>query len=107
MSDAPGELEMEFELIAALLIGCLFTFSGTASRFEDRRHLVAEETNAIGTAYLRLDLLSADTQPDLRDLFRRYVDTRANTYQNAGDRNATNAKLAETAACKGSSGNRR
>ena len=27
-----------------------FTFSGAASRFEDRRHLITEEANAIGTA---------------------------------------------------------
>ena len=32
-----------------------FSFSGAASRFEDRRGLVVEEANAVGTAYLRLD----------------------------------------------------
>ncbi len=51
------------------LLGLLvaFTFSGAASRFEDRRHLISEEANAIGTAYLRLDLLPSDAQPPLRD----------------------------------------
>ena len=34
-----------------------FSFSGAATRFEQRRHLITEEANAIGTAYLRLDLL--------------------------------------------------
>jgi hypothetical protein len=34
--------------LLALLIA--FTFSGAASRLEDRRHLVSDEANAIGTA---------------------------------------------------------
>lgn len=65
------------------LLGLLiaFTFSGAASRFEDRRHLVTDEANDIGTAYLRLDLLPADAQPELRRLFRRYTEVRAATYQ--------------------------
>jgi hypothetical protein len=64
------------------LMGLLiaFTFSGAASRFEDRRHLVNSEANAIGTAYLRLDLLPNDSQPELRELFRGYVDVRSVTY---------------------------
>jgi hypothetical protein len=33
-----------------------FTFSGAASRFEARRIFTVQEPNAIGTAYLRLDL---------------------------------------------------
>src|SRR4249919_3832924 len=47
------------------LLGLLiaFTFSGAASRFEERRHLVTREANAIGTAYLRIDLLPDDAQP--------------------------------------------
>ena len=43
-----------------------FTFSGAGTRFDTRRQLVVEETNAIGTAYLRLDLLPAALQPSLR-----------------------------------------
>ena len=61
------------------LLGLLiaFTFSGAASRFQDRRDLIADEANAIGTAYLRLDLLPSEAQSPLRELFRRYVDVRA------------------------------
>jgi len=69
-----------FALLGLLLA---FTFSGAASRFEDRRWFINEEANAIGTAYLRLDLLPAEAQPPLRDLFRRYVNLRASVYQNA------------------------
>jgi hypothetical protein len=60
------------------LLGLLvaFTFSGAASRFDARRNLIVQEANAIGTAYLRLDLLHADSQPALRETFRQYVDAR-------------------------------
>ncbi|HET6898175.1 MAG TPA: DUF4239 domain-containing protein [Vicinamibacteria bacterium] len=58
-----------------------FTFSGAATRFDDRRNLVTREANAIGTAWLRLDLVPADAQPKLRSLFRRYVDSRILTYK--------------------------
>ena len=53
------------------LLGLLiaFTFSGAASRFDARRQLIVEETNAIGTAYLRLDLLPADSQSGIAGQF--------------------------------------
>jgi hypothetical protein len=65
------------------LLGLLLalTLTGAASRFEDRRHLIAEETNAIGTAYLRIDLLPREAQPDIRNLFRRYVSARLTSYR--------------------------
>src|SRR5262245_18809345 len=58
-----------------------FTFSGAAGRFDTRRQLIVEETNSIGTAYLRLDLLPQSAQPALRDGFRRYLDQRIEAYQ--------------------------
>ena len=66
------------------LMGLLvaFTFSGAGTRFDARRHLIGEETNAIGTAYLRVDLLPAAAQPELRDDFRNYVDARLGYYKN-------------------------
>lgn len=39
-----------------------FTFSGEANRYEMRRQLVVDEANAIGTVYLRLDLLPAASE---------------------------------------------
>jgi hypothetical protein len=77
------------------LLGLLiaFTFSGAASRFEDRRDLIAAESNAIGTAYLRIDLLPGDAQPDIGALFRRYADARLATYRDVADQTATQAKL--------------
>ena len=81
-----------FALLGLLLA---FTFSGAASRFEERRHLVTAETNAIGTAYLRIELLPEEARDDMRDRFRRYVDARLDTYANVEDRAATAASLAE------------
>src|SRR4249920_2376267 len=51
-----------------------FTFSGAASRFNEKRMLVAEEVNCIETAHLRLHLLSREARPALHELFGRYVD---------------------------------
>ncbi len=75
-----------------------FSFYGAAGRFEARRHLITEETNAIGTAYLRLDLLPADVQPELKDLFRRYTDLRAVTYIKTKDLAAVESQLTQCAA---------
>src|SRR5260370_40970309 len=54
------------------LMGLLvaFTFQGAAARFDARRHLIGDETNAIGTACLRIDVLPAAAQPALREDFR-------------------------------------
>ncbi len=78
------------------LMGLLiaFTFSGAAARFEARRHLIIEETNAIGTAYLRLDLLPAAAQPALREDFRRYLDARLEAYRKIPDLPAVRVELA-------------
>ena len=56
-----------FALFGLLLA---FTFSGAVERYDHHRQLIVEETNAIGTAYLRLDLLPPAAQPALRQLFR-------------------------------------
>ncbi len=81
------------------LLGLLvaFTFSGAAARFDTRRALIVEEANAIGTAYLRLDLVPASAQPALRDLFRRYMDSRIEVYRKLPDLNAAKAELAQSA----------
>lgn len=64
------------------LLGLLiaFSFSGAAARFDTRRDLIVEEANAIGTAYLRLDLLQPSARAPLQEKFRRYLDARLSTY---------------------------
>lgn len=67
----------------AFLVG--FTFSGAAARFDHRRELVANEVNAIGTAWARLDLLPAQDQAILRPLFRTYLDALLTSYTKLND----------------------
>jgi len=71
-----------------------FSFSGAAARYELRRQLVVEEANAIGTAYLRLDLLPAASQPALRNQFRRYLAARIAMYRALPDVVASDAQAA-------------
>jgi len=39
--------------------------------------LLIDQANALGTAWLRLDLLSEKSQPQVRTLFHHYVESRA------------------------------
>jgi len=77
-----GSGAVEGAVFGLLGLMLAFTFSGAASRFDGRRHLVVEEANNIGTAWLRIDLLPSEAQPPLRELFRRYLDSRLATYGN-------------------------
>jgi hypothetical protein len=65
------------------LLGLLiaFSFSGAAARFDRRRSQIVDEANAIRTAYLRIDVTPAASQPALRESFRRYVDARLAIYR--------------------------
>jgi hypothetical protein len=92
---ATGSAPVEAAVFGLLGLLLAFTFSGAASRFEERRLLIGREANAIGTAYLRVDLLPSDSQPEIRELFRRYLDARVATYRNAEDAIATDATLTE------------
>jgi hypothetical protein len=60
--------------LLALLIG--FTFSIALSRYESRRELVVHEANAIGTTWLRTQLLDPGDRERMEGLLRRYVDAR-------------------------------
>jgi len=95
---AKGVGTSEGAVMGLLGLMVAFTFSGAATRFEARRHLITEEANAISTAYLRIDLLPEETRPDLQKLFRSYLDLRLATYADLTNPADTEAKLAETAA---------
>jgi hypothetical protein len=62
-----------------------FTFSGAISRYDNHRLLLTEEVNDIGTAYLRLDLLPPQIQPELRQLFHDYTNSRLGLFNGVGD----------------------
>ena len=60
--------------LLALLLA--FTFSVALDRFETRRQLVITEANAIGTSYLRAQLLDEPHRSRLSALLVAYVDNR-------------------------------
>lgn len=57
------------------LLGFLlaFSFGISAGKFDERRTLVVEEANAIGTTYLRAGYLDDPHQKEVRDLLKQYV----------------------------------
>lgn len=94
-----GTVEAAVFALLGLLIA--FTFSGAASRFDARRDLIIQETNAIGTAWLRLDLLPASAQPAIRESFRQYVDARLEAYRKLPDIAAARSELARSIRLQG------
>jgi hypothetical protein len=89
---------IEGSLFALFGLVVAFTFSGAASRFNEKRALIAEEVNHIETAYLRLELLPADARSSLQDLFRQYVDSRVATYRKLPDMKAAEVEIAKSKA---------
>ena len=70
-------------LAAALtLLGLLFgfSFSMAISHYDQRKNCEETEANAIGTAYVRADLLPAADATKLRALLREYLDQRVLFY---------------------------
>src|SRR5262252_3570229 len=70
-----------------------FTFSGASDRLVVRRAQIVQEANAIGTAYLRVDVLAPSEQHVIRDLFRAYLEARIEVFDKFNDRTASNAAL--------------
>ncbi len=93
---AKGFGAIESAVFALLGLILAFSFSGALARFDARRHLVVAEANNIGTAFLRIDLLPKDAQAPMRDLFRRYLDSRIETYRKLPDMEAAQAELARS-----------
>lgn len=65
-----------------LLLG--FTFAAVMSRHDDRRKIIVQEANCIGTATLRADLYDDTNRLAFRKDFQDYVEARIK-YYNAGD----------------------
>jgi hypothetical protein len=64
--------------LLSLLIG--FTFSMGISRYDLRKNYEEAEANAIGTEYVRSDLLPGSDLAEVRELLRNYVDQRVLFY---------------------------
>jgi hypothetical protein len=64
--------------LLGLLIG--FTFSMAISRYDQRKIYEEAEANAIGTEYVRADVLPVADATRVRELLRKYVDQRVLFY---------------------------
>jgi len=76
-------LEFDFVLggvltLLALIIG--FTFAMAVSRYDERKNYEEQEANAIGTEYLRVNLLPPDDVDHVHALLRSYIEQRILNY---------------------------
>jgi hypothetical protein len=80
------DIRQDFDLILAAALTLLgltigFTFSMATSRYDQRKNLEEEEANAIGTEYVRADLLPAADGAKVRPLLKKYLDERIHFYE--------------------------
>jgi len=88
ISPEDGDEDLTLIISAALtLLGLLigFSFSMAISRYDLRKNYEEAEANAIGTEYLRADLLPVAAAPRVRLLLRKYLDQRVLFYRTRGE----------------------
>ncbi|MEI9978335.1 MAG: hypothetical protein WDN23_04925 [Edaphobacter sp.] len=95
------DLRTDFSVVQAatltllgLIIG--FSFSMATGRYELRKNFEATEASAIGTEYLRADLLPGDEASQVRALLKEYTAQRVRFYR-SNDWNAIDKIRADTA----------
>jgi hypothetical protein len=91
----------QFSTIQGAVLGLLalliaFTFAMAVSRFDIRKNLVLEEADAIGTAFLRSQLLPIPYNSEVSILLRQYVDIRLEFYNAGIDEKRLNAANEQT-----------
>lgn len=79
------ELREDFNIILTAILTLLgliigFSFSMAANRYDQRRNYEEAEANAIGTEYVRADLLSEADVNKIRELLKSYLDQRIAFY---------------------------
>ena len=65
--------------LLGLIIG--FSFSMAVTRYDQRKNYEEAEANAIGTEYVRADLLLAEDIAPVRELLKKYLDHRIAFYE--------------------------
>ena len=78
-----GVIQTATLTLLGLIIG--FTFSMAITRYDLRQTLEESEANAIGTEYLRADLLPAKSAVHTKALLMQYLDQRIAFYTTRGD----------------------
>ena len=68
--------------IGLLALILAFAFGSATSRYDERKALVLDEANAIGTAYLRADLLPPSERDAFQRLLHEYVRVRLEVVKN-------------------------
>ena len=63
-------------MFALLGLIIAFTYASGVSRFEDRKHAVIDEANALGTAFLRAGLIAEPGNKALKETILAYAKTR-------------------------------
>jgi hypothetical protein len=74
-----GPLEVSMGGLVALILA--FSFSLAADRHDEREHVIVREANAIGTAFLRCDLLEPADRSFCRDRLREYTRLRVEFFE--------------------------
>ena len=97
---AEDEKESPVAAIAAAILTLAgfmlaFTFGIASDRLQDRKTLVRDEANAIGTAWLRSDFLPEPDRTEAKGLLQKYVDLRLDAVQ-ANDLDQVQKALAES-----------
>jgi hypothetical protein len=91
-----GSLETAVFALLGLIIA--FTFSGALNRFDQRRAQAVDESNAVGTVWMRIGVLPDAAQPKLRQAVRDYVDARIATYRSLPDVKAAQQQVQKSQA---------
>ena len=73
METPVGEMVAATLGLLAFILG--FTFGLAATRYDAKRQLLVDEANAVGTTYLRAEMLP-EQRDEIRALLREYVDVR-------------------------------
>lgn len=75
---AAGSIEAGVLAFMGLLLA--FTYAIASERYEIRRQLVVKEANAIGSTYLRAQMLPEPHRTEVVSLLRQYADARLDLY---------------------------
>ena len=95
---SPGKEIKHIGTIQGSLLGLLalilaFTFNMSVTRYDQRRQIVIEEANDIGTALLRCDLYPDSSRAGFRKDFKEYVEARILYYEAKTDENTIKLAL--------------